>query len=477
MGSNFEISVNTKDDPSGIQSATAETKNLYEAMGKLLERAAKKEEYQAARGAIAEMTDEEKKAALSAYETAQAQEAAGRAAGAAVAPTEGLSLAMTELNSTFMVIQKVIEFVKKGYDMTVGSEIELAEKTEELQNSIGGTAEEASTLIAVSDDLRVSYEDLQKGIDAAIKKGFSPNTEGLIQLGEEYRSIQDPIAQSKFLMDTFGKSGEDVTRLMRATREELASMASDAKATGQVFSSSDINQVNDMKKAWDDFSDIMNGYGMELGKELIPLVIDFVKEGLIPMAEAMKPIIDWVAKMIKAYEEFSTAYRALIGWKDVDNAANRLYIANAAEAELQAKRNADAEQDLTNKIDNHTQSLQRLGGVMHNPGDANYHPGSYYQNDANPQGRASGGDVQAGRLYQVNENKPWTGPEYFVAPADGVILPSAAAAGLSGGAGATIHVAVNYNPTVSLSDRAALPDILFSAVEDALRRLGVPTNA
>src|SRR3989337_4397895 len=70
----YEINIKTKDDPRGIQSATEETEKLTAAMGKLLERAAKKQEYAAAKEAINGMTNEEKEAALSAYKMAAAHD-------------------------------------------------------------------------------------------------------------------------------------------------------------------------------------------------------------------------------------------------------------------------------------------------------------------------------------------------------------------------------------------------------------------
>jgi phage-related minor tail protein len=72
-------------------------------------------------------------------------------------------------------------------------------------------------------------------------------------------------------------------------------------------------------------------------------------------------------------------------------------------------------------------------------------------------GRAGGGPVAAGTPYMVGER----GPEMFVPRSSGTILPNSAGGG--------VNVYVNYQPSVSLADKAEVENKLAPIIKQALR--------
>lgn len=461
----FEISITTKDDPRGVQSATEETKRLTDAMGKLLERSQKKEEYNAAKEEIAKMSAEEREAALAAYRLASAQEQttksiseSGGAASRAGTLVSGLKSSWIELYGAIGVAQEVWQAAQTVWAETAGQFMELADSIRELQEAIGATSEEASTLIAIADDLQISADDIQRAFEAAIKKGFDPSIEGLIQLQQQFQAIQDPVQQTKFLMDTFGRTGADLRRLMELDADAMAEMAESAKATGQVFSQEQMQIAQDWREASDNIGDSWGRIKLWAGNTMLPIISDLTNA----TADYNNQLMDGQNLLL---------HLPVIGGA---------YTAYLAAQEGAARKAKDANDDYNASLDETANAIERVtnrGSYLNkngyspntvNPGDEGYDPSHGYA--VNPPGRASGGPVEAGKVYQVNENKPWSGPEYFVAPADGIIYPNAGSLG-GGGGSQIINVYLTWSPMIGVADELDAQQKLVPLIKDALRSI------
>jgi len=73
-------------------------------------------------------------------------------------------------------------------------------------------------------------------------------------------------------------------------------------------------------------------------------------------------------------------------------------------------------------------------------------------------------------LYGINENKPWTGPEYFMAPTDGIVIPSRGSTQQAGMSNQT-PIIFEYKPLISLASRREAQDTLVPFIKEALRQL------
>ncbi len=443
---NFEIKITTTDDPRGVQSATEETLKLDDAMGKLLERAQRKEEYAAAKEKLAGMTDEEKSAALEAYRLAAAQEQAnkqisktGGVSQQSSSLLSGLKSSWMEINSAIGVAEKAWQVGKAIWDGTAGEFMSLADQTRDLSEAIGASSEQASALIAIADDVQVEAGTLQSAFEGAIKRGFTPSIQGLADLGDRFRSIQDPIAQTRFLMDTFGRSGADLRRLLELDRYELQKMANEAVATGQVLTEAQMKIADKNRQSADALGDAWGAWKMQMGQIFLPIansVMDFtVKFNDYLVAEAGRTL----------------------GVKDAND-----QLAASLEKVSQAQ----------GKVSRGTihDSNYKGAGHVYNPGDEGYNLGLVYYTSG---GRASGGPVEEGRMYTVNENKPWSGPEVFVAPADGIIYPSISSAAGAGGGQTIVEINLDYRPVIGLADRQEATEKLMPIIREGLRGLGI----
>lgn len=462
----FEINIKTTDDPRGLQNATEETIKLTDAMGKLLERAQRREEYAAAKEAIAQMSAEERQAALEAYRLEQAQRAAnatisetGPAAQQSAGLLANLKTSWIEMYGAVGVAEKAIQIGMSIWQETGGVFMELADQTRALQEAIGATSEEASALIAIADDVQISADDIQRAFESAIRRGIDPSVEGLMQLGEEFRSIQDPVEQTRFLMDTFGRTGANLRRLLELDAEAMREMAEEARETGQVLSEEQMRMAQAYREASDNLGDAWGKIKLQAGSVLVPAVADAMNASL-KYSEALEGNYRWLL----AIPPVGAAYGA---WLTIQ--------------EGQARKAAAANNELNDSLTQTAAAMERVvvagqrgsyfkPGTLYNPnaiqpGDPDYNPTVWYGN------RAAGGPVQAGRLYTINENKPWSGPEVFLAPADGMIYPSIGAANQALG-GQTVQVNISVNSIFGLRDRYEAEQELVPLIEQAMRQVG-----
>lgn len=459
---NFEINIKTTDDPRGVQDATEQTLKLTDAVGKLLEKSKRKEEFAAAKETIAGLTDEQKTAALESYQLAKSQEEVARTmeqtSGSAQKQTSllgGLKSSWMEMYGFIGVVKEGLQVAKDVFNATAGEVVNLAAKGRLLQETIGATAEEATTLIAIGDDLKISTDSIQSSFEAAIRKGYDPSIAGLQKLRSEYQLIQDPIAKTNWLMDTFGRSGTDVRRMMELTTSEFEDMVVSAKESGQVLTQQQIDQARQYEIAADNIDDANMKMKIQLGNQFLPTITN-VMNAELKRIDSMKEEHQW--------------------WQRLPGVAS-VYTLVLASQEGQAKKTAAAQGELNGQLAETNKQLGQLSTRGNLSDRTNYHaPGSEGYNPSgwvHTEGRASGGPVTAGRLYTINENRPWSGPEYFLAPSDGMIIPPNGVGQQSAGGAGSTPIQFVYAPQISLASRAEAERAFVPIVEAAMRSLGV----
>ena len=432
----FEINIKTTDDPRGIEDATEKTVKLTDAAGKLLERMKRKEEYAAAKEALSGLNAEQKDAALSAYQLAKAQEdvdgTMGQSKGAAQEQTgllSGLKSSWMEIYAAIQIAKEVWQAMVEVWNQTAGLELQLANQGRDLAETIGSTAEEATTLIAVGKTLKISAGTIQSAFEAAIKKGFDPSIEGLKQLQARFQAIQDPVQQTKFLIDTFGRSGNDLRDLLELDSTAMDDLTASAKYSGEVLTQTQLDQARAYEMASAKLEGEWTRIKMQAANVLIPTITNLISADAEAVA-GMKAHVEEVNKLKKANDVLNGSLEKTNG-----NLTTRGNLFNSAN--------------------------------YHAPGSEGYNPSGYVWTE----GRATGGPVRAGRMYSINENKPWSGPEYFVAPSDGMIIPGGGAS--QGGGGSPISFPFVYAPQFSLADQAEAERVFRPFVERAMRELGV----
>lgn len=163
-------------------------------------------------------------------------------------------------------LQAKLNLLSQGFDMatgvimdTVNAAVDLSNSVQDTAMMLGVTNQEASTLIQVADDARVSVGELTMAFRTAAKDGITPNIATLIQLGEEYKAIQDPAARLQFAMDKFGRSGIAMSRILALDSKELAAMAAEAQAAGTILDDQFVAGAEDARMAMDTMGDATTG--------------------------------------------------------------------------------------------------------------------------------------------------------------------------------------------------------------------------
>src|SRR3990167_5685077 len=99
-----------------------------------------------------------------------------------------------------MAVQKVGKFIADSVSDTIA----YAKNVRDIGRALGVTAEEASTLIQVADDLMIPLSALEMGFKTALKQGVSPTIDGLKDLAVEYKALNSPTEKAQFALEKFG---------------------------------------------------------------------------------------------------------------------------------------------------------------------------------------------------------------------------------------------------------------------------------
>ena len=484
----YEINIKTKDDPRGIQSATEETEKLTAAMGKLLERAAKKQEYAAAKEAINGMTNEEKEAALSAYKMAAAHDNAkgsltnleraalgtrstigglnsditvfGKNVGTGADLLSGLGIAIP--TSPMMLFGSVLKQTSAFVSDSISDYTAYVEEVDRIATYSGMASEETSRLIQVGDDLRIEVKTIEMALKAMADNGTTPSIAGLAELSDRYIAIGDPLLQARFLTDNFSKSGVEMARIMELGGDALKNMTADV-SDYMIITGKNKEEAEAFLASQDNLKDQYQAVGYQIGQAFIPPATAALEQ-IVKSNEAVE---EGGAKWMQFIPLLGQAQRGYLTTKQYIEETTGTVKAQSGEVDKLGKSWDNATAEVEGYI-NTTRGNIYDRPNYHAPGSEGYNPGGF----ARSGNRAAGGPVKAGHLYGINENKPWTGPEYFVAPTDGMVIPGRS--GQQGpGSGGPVVIELHYSPMFSMADRAEAERVILPVVETAMRNLGV----
>ena len=141
----------------------------------------------------------------------------------------------------------------------------LAQSTEDLSRITGDSAENTSKLIDVAGDLRITYESLYNAMKIANKNGFNTNIESLKRMADEYTRIQDPVKKTQYLVERFGRSGEEVGRLFENGSKGIDTMTNSVLKANIVTE----KQIEDAKKLLEvqnDLEDVQDAVKNSVGR-------------------------------------------------------------------------------------------------------------------------------------------------------------------------------------------------------------------
>ncbi len=169
-----------------------------------------------------------------------------------------------------------------------------ARSVRDLSKITGDSAESTSRLIQVSDDLLISEEELGTALQGAVRKGIDVSVEGLMKLSDQYTKLEPGLERSKFLMDTFGRSGVSMAMMMEQGADGIKSML-ESQSDSLVMTQENIDASREYEKAMDDLGDMMQGFKYTIGNTVI-----------VPLTNAAKAfslLVKWTDSVNDAYAE------------------------------------------------------------------------------------------------------------------------------------------------------------------------------
>lgn len=200
------------------------------------------------------------------------------------------AMGWTEFRSAYSTVLDVVQVGRQIWQATGQEFVNYAEQVKNMSRALGASAEETSRIIQVADDVRISYDSLKIAMKEAQKDGIEPNIENLAKLADQYKAIQSPAERTKFLLETFGKSGLEMGKLMERGGDGIRAM-SDAIDESLIMTEKGIKASDDYQRSLDDFNDTLAGIKLTVGEELVPVMNAFLRIVLTDI-EAIKTFKD-----------------------------------------------------------------------------------------------------------------------------------------------------------------------------------------
>jgi len=178
----------------------------------------------------------------------------------------GVSLGFaTAAGAAGAAVSGLIKFVSDAVNETVAYATEI----DNMSRLLGLSTEETSRLVQASDDLFISQETLTSGLQAATRKGIDVSIEGLKRLADEYNSLPAGVTRSKFVLDTFGRSGAEMGKLMEQGAAGIDA-ATAAIADNMIITQKSMADIMNYKRSVDNLNDSWQGVKYTVGSTVIP---------------------------------------------------------------------------------------------------------------------------------------------------------------------------------------------------------------
>lgn len=232
----------------------------------------------------------------------KATEQASSSAGTSGDKWDSLMTSFTGINQAVQLAQQAFQALQQVYDVVITQTVAYAEQVRQLSRAIGSTPEDASKLIQAADDVKVSFESLQTGMNIAIRNGLEPTIEGMGKLADEYVAIEDPIKRTEFLLKSFGRSGADLAPLMELGADGIRELGEAAEETGLVLNQEALDATRNYEKAIDSLQDSWAGFVTQIGIAVIP-AINSVIEAMNQEIKVNSSFYDALEKLNKARKD------------------------------------------------------------------------------------------------------------------------------------------------------------------------------
>ena len=203
-----------------------------------------------------------------------------------------------ELESQLNLVKRAAGAVVDTIIKTLDEVAALAETVDNLSRSWGVSAEEASRVYQMANDLRISQGELEIGMRNLIDNGIQPSIASLKDLSNQYLAIEDPVARGQFAMEMFGQRGGQVFQKLLELGPGVIDTMSEANEA-LVVDEAAIQSMKEYHAAVDTLQDAILAFKMTLVEELSP--------GVTRFAEGTGALIGAIATVKNAQQAWNAA--------------------------------------------------------------------------------------------------------------------------------------------------------------------------
>lgn len=192
---------------------------------------------------------------------------------AAVQSAKKVSMSWTDFRSMYSTVLDVVRVGQQVWAATGQEFVNYAEQVKNLSRNIGVTAEDASKLIQVADDVRISYASLSTALKVAQKQGIDVSSDGLAKLADQYKKLAPGVERTQFLLKTFGKNGLEMGKELERGADGLNKM-SDAVEKNLILTKESIRISDDYQAAVDNLGDSWTAFIMGPSQDVTKFLTD-----------------------------------------------------------------------------------------------------------------------------------------------------------------------------------------------------------
>ena len=166
--------------------------------------------------------------------------------------------------------------IKKGFDATVGTMVAYADQVRSIAQVSGLSAEESSKLIQITDDLKVSQEDLLKVMQ---KNGdeYDYSVAGLAAMSDQYLALGSSQEKAAFMQERFGKSWGNFVELMEQGSDRIAQAGDDINKA-LILDQNVLNSAREYQKQVDELSDSWLAFKIAAGDVALPKTVSMIEK-------------------------------------------------------------------------------------------------------------------------------------------------------------------------------------------------------
>ncbi len=220
--------------------------------------------------------------------------------------------------------------IGKALDETVGKLVAYADQVRTVSDATGITAEDASRLIQVLDDQKISFEQLTGAI-ARNGKEFDFSINGIASMSDQYLQLTDTTQRAQFMQERFGKQWLSFVPLMEKGSDAIKKYAANV-SDAQIITQKILDDTRKYEIALDSMKDSQEGLALTLGTKVLPYQKSFydginVTIRAIEIAKAKNQ--DWMVSVWDVYRATDQAGAEI--WQEQE-----AMLANKQAAEQQA---------------------------------------------------------------------------------------------------------------------------------------------